>query len=67
MLPLLDLHGVRRLNFHTFIIEALHDKLIHHINKTGQKERKDSDKKPKELLNKSFPVVKVKALRQGES
>ncbi|KAK9718157.1 Cofactor of BRCA1 (COBRA1) [Popillia japonica] len=77
MLPLLDLHGVRRLDFHTSVVEALRDKLVQHINEIGQKEDKlvqhineigqkegkERDKKLKELLNKSFPVVKVKALR----
>ncbi|KAK5642952.1 hypothetical protein RI129_009119 [Pyrocoelia pectoralis] len=63
MLPLLDLHGVRRLDFHTSVVEELRDKLIAHINEMGQKEGKERDRKFKELLVKSFPVVKVKALR----
>lgn len=36
MLPLLDLHGVRRLEFHNSILEELRDKLIAEINKLGQ-------------------------------
>ncbi|KAJ9597284.1 hypothetical protein L9F63_011855, partial [Diploptera punctata] len=63
MLPLLDLHGVRRLDFHTSVLEELRDKLIHHINEIGQKEGKERDRKLKDLLAKSFPVVRVKALR----
>lgn len=63
MLPLLDLHGVRRLDFHTSVVEELREKLTTHINEIGQKEGKERDKKLKELLTKSFPVVKVKALR----
>lgn len=63
MLPLLDLHGVRRLDFHTSVLEELREKLISHINEIGAKEGKDRDKKLKELLAKSFPLVKVKALR----
>ncbi|KOB76540.1 Negative elongation factor B [Operophtera brumata] len=63
MLPLLDLHGVRRLDFHTSVLEELRDKLIQHINEVGTKEGKESDKKLKELLQKSFSVVRVKALR----
>lgn len=63
MLPLLDLHGVRRLDFHNSVLEELRDKLISHINELGQKDPKERDKKLKELLNKSFPVVRVKALR----
>ncbi|CAG4946986.1 unnamed protein product [Colias eurytheme] len=96
MLPLLDLHGVRRLDFHTSVLEELRDKLIDHINTLGKVHQKDkdghkdghkdshkeshkethkesskdkekeikiNDKKLKDLLAKSFPVVKVKALR----
>ncbi|XP_077293732.1 negative elongation factor B [Arctopsyche grandis] len=63
MLPLLDLHGVRRLDFHTSVMEELRDKLIAHINDIGAKEGKDRDKKLKELLLRSFSVVGVKALR----
>lgn len=63
MLPLLDLHGVRRLDFHTSVLEELRDKLVVHINELGAKEGRERDKKLKELLTKSFPVVRVKALR----
>ncbi|XP_046400983.1 negative elongation factor B [Ischnura elegans] len=63
MLPLLDLHGVRRLDFHTSVLEELRDRLIQHINEIGQKEGRDRDKKLKDLLAKSFPVVRVKSLR----
>lgn len=63
MLPLLDLHGVRRLDFHTSVLEELRDKLVAHINEVGAKEGRERDKKLKELLVKSFPVVRVKALR----
>lgn len=44
-------------------MQELREKLIAHINEIGQKEGKERDKKLKELLTKSFPVVKVKALR----
>lgn len=63
MLPLLDLHGVRRLDFHTSVLEELRDKLVQHINELGSKGSRERDKKLKELLAKSFPVVRVKALR----
>jgi len=43
MLPLLDLHGVRRLDFHTSLMEELRDKLIAHINEMGQKEPRERD------------------------
>ncbi|KAJ1525341.1 hypothetical protein ONE63_010160 [Megalurothrips usitatus] len=63
MLPLLDLHGVRRLDFHTSVLEELRDRLVTHIEKIGQKEGRERDRKLKDLLNKSFPLVQVKALR----
>lgn len=63
MLPLLDLHGVRRLDFHTSVLEELRDRLVSHIETIGQKEGRERDRKLKELLNKSFPLVQVKALR----
>uniref|UniRef100_A0A182QCN7 Negative elongation factor B n=1 Tax=Anopheles farauti TaxID=69004 RepID=A0A182QCN7_9DIPT len=63
MLPLLDLHGVRRLDFHTSVLEELRDKLIAHINEVGAKEGRQRDAKLKQLLEKSFPVVRIKALR----
>ncbi|CAK1551475.1 unnamed protein product [Leptosia nina] len=63
MLPLLDLHGVRRLDFHTSVLEELRDKMIEHINTLGKKDGKGNEKKLKELLAKSFPVIKLKVLR----
>ncbi|CAH0546823.1 unnamed protein product [Brassicogethes aeneus] len=63
MLPLLDLHGVRRLDFHMSVVEELREKLITHINDIGKQEGKERDQKLKDLLVKSFPVVKVKAMR----
>lgn len=53
MLPLLDLHGVRRLDFHTSVLEELREKLVSHINELGAKEGRERDKKLKELLAKS--------------
>ncbi|XP_033222942.1 negative elongation factor B [Belonocnema kinseyi] len=66
MLPLLDLHGVRRLDFHASVLEELREKLIKRINEIGS-ERGDkstaTDRKLKELLAKSFPAVRIPALR----
>ncbi|EFN88274.1 negative elongation factor B [Harpegnathos saltator] len=66
MLPLLDLHGVRRLDFHASVLEELREKLIKRINEIGL-ERADKsasvDKRLKELLSKSFPAVRVAQLR----
>jgi len=63
MMPLLDLHGVKRHDFHISVMEALREKLLAQVAEVGQKEGKEKDKKLKELLNKSFLVVKIKALR----
>ncbi|KAI5700809.1 hypothetical protein M8J75_003049 [Diaphorina citri] len=63
MLPLLDLHGVRRLDFHNSVLEELRDKLVSHIKEIGQKEGRDRDRKLNEMLKKSFPLVRVKQLR----
>ena len=66
MLPLLDLHGIKRLDFHNSVLDDLRDKLIEQIKtitvelKNNPKER---EKKLKELLVKSFPVIKIKQLR----
>ncbi|KMQ87657.1 negative elongation factor b-like protein [Lasius niger] len=66
MLPLLDLHGVRRLDFHASVLEELREKLIKQINEIGV-ERADKgaagDRRLKELLSKSFPAVRVTGLR----
>lgn len=63
MLPLLDLHGVRRLDFHMSVVEELREKMVSHINEIGKTEGEKRDQKLKELLVKTFPVIKVKALR----
>ncbi|XP_043497771.1 negative elongation factor B [Polistes fuscatus] len=67
MLPLLDLHGVRRLDFHASVLEELREKLVKRINEIGA-ERADKgstvgDKRLKELLSKSFTAVRVAPLR----
>ncbi|XP_076344697.1 negative elongation factor B isoform X1 [Tachypleus tridentatus] len=63
MLPLLDLHGVRRLEFHLSVLEELKEKLLQQIDNLGKQEGREKEKKLKELLQKSFPVIKVPTLR----
>ena len=63
MLPLLDLHGIKRIDFHNSVLEDLRDKLIAQIEACSKMEGKDRDKKLKDLLLKSFPVIKIKQLR----
>lgn len=48
---------------HIEIGQALREKLLAQIAELGQKEGKEKDKKLKDLLSKSFMVVKIKALR----
>ena len=43
--------------------QDLRDKLIVQISELGAKEGRERDRKLKELLTKSFPVIKIKALR----
>ncbi|XP_008556136.1 negative elongation factor B [Microplitis demolitor] len=67
MLPLLDLHGVRRLDFHASVLEELREKLVKRINEIGA-ERSDKggspgDKRLKDMLSKSFSAIRVPALR----
>ncbi|XP_015607572.1 negative elongation factor B [Cephus cinctus] len=66
MLPLLDLHGVRRLDFHASVLEELREKLVRRINEIGAERGEkgiSGDRRLKELLSKSFPAVRVSALR----
>lgn len=63
MLPLLDLHGVCRLEFHTSVLEELKERLLQQIENLGKQEGREKERKLKELLQKSFPVIKVPALR----
>merc|ERR1719242_2212457 len=66
MLPLLDLHGLKRLDFHNSVLEDLREKLITQIESVSNQDRnnpKERERKLKELLVKSFPVIKIKQLR----
>ena len=66
MLPLLDLHGLKRLDFHNSVLEDLREKLVTQIETVGNQDRnnpKERERKLKELLTKSFPVIKIKQLR----
>ena len=66
MLPLLDLHGLKRLDFHNSVLEDLREKLVAQIESVSNQDRnnpKERERKLKELLTKSFPVIKIKQLR----
>ncbi|CAH1787231.1 unnamed protein product [Owenia fusiformis] len=62
-LPFLDLHGVKRLEFHTSIMEELRERLIQQVTTLSQNESKGNQKILNELLEKSFPVIKSKTMR----
>ena len=51
------------LNPSFFLLKELRDKLVAHINEIGAKEGRERDKILKELLSKSFSLVRLKALR----
>lgn len=58
-LPLLDLHSIKRLDFHQSVADELKDKLTRKIEELAEsKEPADVDKL-EELLDKSFPVIKL--------
>lgn len=68
MLPLLDLHGVRRLDFHTSVLEDMKEKLIAKINELGRKDVSEklqakNEASLKQLLEKYFPIVRVPSLQ----
>ncbi|ELU09957.1 hypothetical protein CAPTEDRAFT_189620, partial [Capitella teleta] len=62
-LPFLDLHGIRRLEFHQAIMEDLRDRLLQRVSELAAKPDKNNLKTLNDLLTKSFPVVNVKSLR----
>lgn len=55
---------VSYLSHHSLLnTQELRDKLISQITELGKREGRERDRKLKELLTKSFPVIKIKALR----
>ncbi|GAB1598257.1 negative elongation factor B-like [Argonauta hians] len=62
-LPFLDLHGMRRLDFHTSVVEELRDKLLQKISNLANSSDEERFKKLEALLQKCYPAIKVKTLR----
>ncbi|CAI9716771.1 negative elongation factor B [Octopus vulgaris] len=62
-LPFLDLHGMRRLDFHTSVVEELREKLVQKISNLANSADEDRFKKLEALLQKCYPAIKVKTLR----
>ncbi|XP_070532228.1 negative elongation factor B-like [Ptychodera flava] len=62
-LPLLDLHNINRLEFHQSVMEELREKLIERIDDLSKREGKETKEKIEELLEKSFPLIKIAAVQ----
>ncbi|CAG0880377.1 unnamed protein product, partial [Cyprideis torosa] len=63
VLPLLQYHGTRLHDFHQSVLELMRERLLARINGLGEKSSQEKDKILSEILSKSFPVVKIPALR----
>lgn len=63
ILPLLDLHSVPRLHFHTSVLEELREILLTQIDKIAKEANDEAFKKIKDLLEKSFPLIRVKSIQ----
>lgn len=63
MLPLLDLHGVKRLEFHQSVLEELKEKLRQQTEKLGKSESKQDHRRLQELLVRSFAFIKIPTLQ----
>ena len=62
-MPFLDLHGVKRLDFHMSTLEEMRDRLMKRVEELAASGREEDVKILEDLLEKSFPVVKVKNIR----
>jgi negative elongation factor B len=62
-LPFLDLFVIKRLDFHNSVLEELSENLTSRISELANSEQKDRFTILQSLLEKCFPVIKVKNLR----
>ncbi|XP_024255780.1 negative elongation factor B isoform X3 [Oncorhynchus tshawytscha] len=62
-LPFLDLHGTPRLEFHQSVFDELCDKLMERVATIAEGKDEDRYGKLKELLEKSFPLVKMPSIQ----
>ena len=58
-MPFLNLHGVRRLDFHMSTLEELRNKLVKRVEELASSGTEQDLKILEDLLEKSFPVRKV--------
>jgi len=63
MLPLLDLHGVKRLEFHRSVLEELKGRLRQQTEKLGQSDSPQDHRRLQELLVRSFAFIKIPTLQ----
>lgn len=63
MLPLLDLHGVKRLEFHQSVLHELKEKLKQQTEKLGKSDSKQDHRRLQELLVRSFGFIKIPELQ----
>uniref|UniRef100_A0AAZ3Q3X3 Negative elongation factor B n=2 Tax=Oncorhynchus TaxID=8016 RepID=A0AAZ3Q3X3_ONCTS len=61
-LPFLDLHGTPRLEFHQSVFDELRDKLMERVATIAEGKDEERYGKLEELLEKSFPLVKILCL-----
>uniref|UniRef100_A0A8D3B8Z6 Negative elongation factor complex member B n=1 Tax=Scophthalmus maximus TaxID=52904 RepID=A0A8D3B8Z6_SCOMX len=62
-LPFLDLHGTPRLEFHQSVFDELRDKLMERVATIAEGKEEDRYGKLEELLEKSFPLVKMPSIQ----
>ncbi len=62
-LPLLDLHQIRRVDFHQSVVNELRSKLLETINELATENSAESNDRLDKLLRKLFTAIQVEALR----
>ncbi|XP_071499892.1 negative elongation factor B-like [Diadema setosum] len=62
-LPLLDLHNIRRFEFHHSIMEELREKLISRTRELANSDTKGRFKTIEDLLSKCFPLIRVQSIQ----
>ncbi|MGH0177984.1 UNVERIFIED_CONTAM: hypothetical protein FKN15_076429 [Acipenser sinensis] len=62
-LPFLDLHGTPRLEFHQSVFDELREKLLERVAIIAEGKEDDRYNKLEELLEKSFPLVKMPSIQ----
>uniref|UniRef100_A0A8C1CIR5 Negative elongation factor complex member B n=1 Tax=Cyprinus carpio carpio TaxID=630221 RepID=A0A8C1CIR5_CYPCA len=62
-LPFLDLHGTPRLEFHQSVFDELREKLMERVATIAEGKDEDRYIKLEELLEKSFPLVKMPSIQ----